>query len=126
MIEVKINFNDQDSKSRLYSILTKLQGDHNILIKKHRLKRSNPENRYYWGVVIKILCSEFGYFQEEMHELLKRLFLGYEKANRITGEIERFCKSTKELSTQEAEDFYEKIRVWALTEYSIYIPLPNE
>ena len=33
--------------------------------------RSNPQNRYYWGVIVEILSQEFGLSKNETHELLK-------------------------------------------------------
>lgn len=99
---------------------------HAVEIKKFRKRRSNRANNYYWGVIVKILSEETGFFGDEIHELLKRKFLAYEKPNQITGEIELFARSTTSLDSLEAEVFYEQIRVWAISELSVYIPLPNE
>jgi hypothetical protein len=126
MITLAVDFDQEAQKMSLYRTMKHLKGLQIVTIKKHRAKRSNSENRYYWGVVIKILSDEFGYLPDEMHEVLKRLFLAYEKPNQITGEIERFAKSTTGLTTEQAEEYYENIRIWALSEYSILIPLPNE
>ncbi len=126
MITVITDFSLEPSKKGLYRILSNLNGRHVVSIKRFKVKRSVQENRYYWGVIVKILADEFGYFPEEMHDVLKRLFLQYEKPNQITGEVERFARSTKDLTTEEAEEYYDKIRIWALSEYSILIPLPNE
>ena len=91
-------------------------------------QRSNPENRYYWGVVVQILAEELGYFKDEMHEILKRKFLTEHvllrnKGKEIAAERNR---STAELSTKEMEDFLSQIRIWASSELSIFIPEPNE
>ena len=110
----------------LYKMMKNLKGVQVVNIKKHRKKRSSSENRYYWGVIIKVLGDEFGYLPDEMHQVLKRVFLTYEKPNQVTGEIEFFSKSTTDLTTQQAEEYYENIRIWALSNFSILIPLPNE
>jgi hypothetical protein len=126
MITLIVDFDQEAHKMGLYKTMKHLKGLQIVTIKKHRKKRSSPENRYYWGVIIKVLGDEFGYLPDEMHQVLKRLFLTYEKPNRATGEVEFFARSTTDLTTEQAEDYYEKIRIWALSEHSILIPLPNE
>lgn len=97
-----------------------LEGDVTLTIKRRRKDRSNEQNKYYWGVVVKILGDSFGYLPEEMHEALKLKFLLVEDRPLKT------VKSTAGLSTVEFEDLMTKIRMWAQTEHNIYIPLPNE
>ena len=126
MITIAVDFDKEVQKLSLYRVLKHLKGLQIVTIKKHRAKRSSNENRYYWGVIVRILGDEFGYLPDEMHQVLKRLFLSYEKPNKITGEIEIFAESTSGLTTEQAEEYYEKIRIWALSEFSILIPLPNE
>lgn len=82
--------------------------------------RSDNQNRYYWGVVIQILSDHFGYFPEDMHEALKLKFL--------LQDIKPFpaVKSTAKMKTDEFEDYLDKVRMWAMAEFEINIPLPNE
>ena len=115
-----------DSKKRLYDILKSLTGKKLIKIEKYSKKRSNPQNRYYHGVVLKYLSETTGYSTDEMHEVCKLKFLPYDRANRVTGEIQTFGRSTKELNTAEYEEYLEKIRVWAINYLDCLIPLPNE
>ena len=98
-----------------------------IVFRKHRSKRSNLQNAYYWSVVVPILAQHFGYDNEEMHEELKLLF------NPIQSKIDPGRKiggSTKKLSTVEFfsdEDSYvNRIARWGATEHGIYIPPPGE
>ena len=101
--------------------LLSLEGkDVEVVVRKPKKERSNPQNRYYWGVVINLLCETTGYTPEEMHEALKMLFL---KDN--TRKIPTL-RSTTELTTIEFEDFLEGVRVWAASELNCIIPLPNE
>ena len=99
-----------------------------IIIRKHRSKRTNEQNRYYWGVVIPILADYFGHDNpEDMHEDLKRKFNPVEsKVN--PGKI--IGGTTTKMSTVDffsAEDSYvERICRWAAMEYSIYIPPPKK
>lgn len=126
MALIEINFDSQSDRARLYGILKNLSGRHIIQFEKARQQRSMPQNKYYWGVVVPILASEFGYYKDEMHELLRRKFLSYTRVSPHTGEEELFAKSTTKLNTQEMEVYLESIRTWALSEFSVYLPLPNE
>lgn len=94
-----------------------------ILDKKEKT-RSNPQNRYYRGVVVPLLSQETGYTTDEIHEILKYKFL-YRQAT--LGEKELgYAVSTTELSTAEFEDYLSRIRTWASADLSIFIPEPNE
>ena len=90
-----------------------------VSVRQYKTSRTDPQNRYYWAVVIKILGDELGYMPEEMHEALKWKFL------RKDGKIET-VKSTTSLNTTEFEMFLEKVRIWAVSDLQIKIPLPNE
>ncbi len=84
-------------------------------------QRSNPQNRYYRGVVIKTAAAELGYSPDEMHEVFKFMFLrvrddkGFERV-----------RSTTELTTGEFEDYLGKIRMFCASELGFSIPEPNE
>ncbi len=86
-----------------------------------RLPRSKSQNNYYWSVIIRTLGNVFGYTDEEMHDTIKYIFLREQPVGKPV-----HIKSTTELNTKEAEEFYERIRTWAAMEYGIYIPEPNE
>lgn len=92
-----------------------------LTIQKKRKRITTPELRYYYGVILPYLCNYFGYTPEEMDLILKYKFLKRVDKNGL----ERIPSKT-ELSTIETEAFYEEIRQWALIDYNIYIPLPNE
>jgi len=90
-----------------------------LVVRRYRTNRSNNQNKYYWGVVIKILGDELGYMPDEMHNALRWKFL------RKGGKLET-VKSTSSLTTIEFEEYLELIRIWALRDLEINIPLPNE
>ncbi len=109
-----------DNVSSFNSYKTSFEGKRiQLILRKYKTQRSIPENNYYWGVIIKILADYLGYTPEETHEALKWKFL------RKGGKIET-VRSTTDLTTTEAEIYYENIRIWSLTEYQVKIPLPNE
>ena len=125
-MNILIDFANEDDKKRLFGVLKKLKGKHSISIEKFRDGRSGNQNRYYWGIIVNGLASEFGYFRDEIHQLLRQKFLGYTRQNPISGKTEQFVRSTTDLNTEEMEEYLESIRVWALSEFSVYLPLPNE
>jgi len=91
-----------------------------VEIQKAKNIRSLKQNKYYWGVVVKILAQHTGYTSEETHQELARMFLQYENNGKL------FVRSTTKLNTAEFEKFTESCRQWASSEMSVHIPLPNE
>jgi len=84
------------------------------------MTRSQKQNAYYWGVVLKIMGSELGYLADEIHQLMTKEFLSYENLG------EKFVKSTTKLNTKQMEEYLENVRRFATMELSCFIPLPNE
>jgi len=120
------DFRKKESKEKLFKYLKTLENVYKLEIKRDKDKRSYSQNRYYHGVVVKMLGDELGNFPTEMHEILKSLFLQYDAVIGKTGEVVRVVKSTTELTTIEFEEYLEKCRIFALTNLGIRIPLPNE
>ncbi len=110
-----------DNPSKVREYLITLEGKRfDATIRKERSQRSTNQNNYYFGVVCKVLGDYFGYEVDEMHEALKLKFLQVGPCDVPT------IKSTTKLNTTEFEDYLERIRRWAATEYSVVVPLPNE
>ena len=84
-------------------------------------KRSGNQNNYYWGVIIEYSREFFGYTAEEMHEAFKWQFLRQGSPELPTVR----STASKEFTTEDAEKYYEQIRVF-MSEYGVVIPLPNE
>ena len=129
IIDGKLRLLDHVKKSISLWCRTFKTGTHiEIKITKYRNKRTNEQNRYYWGVVIPILADHFGHDNsEDMHEDLKLKF------NPIKSKIEAekiIGGTTTKLSTVDfysAEDSYiERICRWAAMEYSVYVPPPQK
>lgn len=98
--------------------------DVELTVQRRRDIRSLNQNRYYWGVVVKILGDEFGYLPDEMHEILRSKFLRRWSQGKV-GTF-AYSTSTANLDTNAFEQYLEQIRIWAVTEFSITVPLPNE
>jgi hypothetical protein len=100
-----------------------LAGKHvELTIKKRRTKRTDPQNRFYFGVVVKLLAEHCGYERDEMHEALAMRFLRIEDCP-ITGAPRR--KRTPKTDTQEFAQYLDScIRLAA--EQGVVIPDPRE
>ena len=113
-----------------------------LTVERYRNDASTQQFRYLWGVVYPILGDYFGYdayeYDEFMHRPLKAMFLGYKRVEqrsvyKIFKEPIKTVNATvvelisiTELDTKEMTEFIENIRRWALKEYNVYIPAPNE
>lgn len=110
-----------DESSKFAAFLAGMEGQRvNVTVQKPGRPRSNQENRYYWGVVIKTLSDHTGYSDDEMHDALRMLFLKDHTESIPT------IRSTAALTTVEFEEYMTKIRAWASQELSVYVPEPNE
>jgi len=111
--------------SRYQQLLKSMSGVVDIVFRKVKTPRSSQQNRYYWGVIIKILADELGYSPEDAHFALRLRFL-----RRYDGEAKPtplyVPKSTTDLSTKDFEAYQEDIRRWAASFLYINIPEPNE
>lgn len=103
-----------------------------ISFEKPKKKRSNPQNRFYYGVVVPIVqncLKEAGHIMnlESTHDLIKMKFLKEViLTNEETGEVIERIKSTTELSTSQFMDFISEIRSFTLDYFNTDIPEPNE
>ena len=125
MIDLLINFDKEEDKRKLFSVLRNLKGSFAISLKKNKAARSLASNRYYWGVVLAYLSEETGFTKDEAHQLMQRQFLKYAK-DASDGTSEMFVRSTTSLNTIEMNEYIEQIRIFAVSELGVYIPEPNE
>lgn len=92
-----------------------------VILKKHEERCSDPQRKYYWAVIVKMIAEYTGHEPNEIHDTLKWKFL---KERDIKG-IE-YVKSSESLNTAEREEYHEQCRKWALIVLGVKIPLPNE
>lgn len=81
-------------------------------VAKDKPSRSSQANRYYFGVVIKMLSDETGYEPDEMHECLAMRFLRIED-DPITGAPRR--KRTPKCDTSEFAAYVDQCVRFAAT-----------
>jgi hypothetical protein len=96
-----------------------------IIIHKKKKHRSVQQNRYYW-LIVTMLSDHTGFTKDELHAILKSKFLRTEKASEQSGLIYEYIKSTTELTTVEYMDYLESVRQFAVEEFDIQLPEPNE
>jgi hypothetical protein len=96
-----------------------------VLVRLPKNKRSERQNRYYWGVVVQMLSEFTGHTPDEIHDHLKWRFLRV-AADAANNRPLVTVRSTAALATAEFEKFLEDVRMWAGQALSVHIPLPNE
>ena len=87
-------------------------------------RRSVVQNNFYW-FMLELLEEETGIYKDEWHDYFGEKFRRFERSF-PDNEITHYTKSTTQLTTLEAEDYYSKIRMFASQELGIYVPLPGE
>lgn len=111
---------DKGEKFRQY--LHTLNGKRvQLTVEKLKRTRTNSQNAYYHGVIVKLIAQHTGHDPEQIHELLKQLHspkwhLG-DKA---------IPTSTTRLDTLEFVEYTERCRLWAAEFFGLDIPLPGE
>lgn len=103
-----------------------------LTLERKKKKRSNEQNRYWWGCVIPLVkegLNNAGYkftLNEQVHEQLKKMFLTYEDFSEKTGVgIER-THDTKSLTTSEFMDLIATVQQWSAEFLGVEIPNPGE
>jgi len=96
----------------------------NVSIKKRRRDRSSNQNRWYWGVILPLISAETGHTENELHEILKRMFLP-PRIIEFRGKTFKVPGSTQSLSVQEFTEYVERVRAYAATELNLNIPDPE-
>jgi len=107
-----------------------------ITIERTKKKRTNPQNRFYWGVVVPLIrqgLNDLGHYftDSQAHEFIKQHVADnypeviIEEIN-LNGLVSRRIRSTSELTTSQFMDFNEVINQFAADYLNIVIPSPNE
>jgi hypothetical protein len=106
------------------SFLRSLSGEVSVSIGKYRETRSERQNKYYWGKVIKMLSEELGYGKDEVHSLLSSKFLKDHVTVEEGGVKKRYTvvKSTASLDSEEMAIYIEECKSWASMEVGLFIP----
>ena len=108
-----------------------------ITIEKYRSKRSNPQNRYYWGVIVPHALMAMkdagnGWLSEKseehliiIHDILVSRFLDNALDVVLPDGTSKSKNSTKRLNTLQMMDYCDHIRQWLLDVFGYYCPPPE-
>jgi hypothetical protein len=134
--EIITSFKLYEFKRNKKSVLDALNSfngnDFKMILELPKKKRSNNQNRFYWGVLIplmqlgaKDLWGEV-WSIDKAHKHLSGKFVFHESINERTGEITQTPKSTTELTTTGWEVFMTEVRIYLLENFDIDAPEPNQ
>lgn len=98
-----------------------------VTVAKITHSRTNSQNRYYWGVVVKEIAQHTGHDPEQIHELLKVMYSPkwHTEVDDVSGKLS-IPTSTTRLDTIAFVEYTEKCRMWANEFLGLQIPLPGE
>jgi hypothetical protein len=126
------DFSTPAGKSYLARLATLPPGQYRVSVVRYRRRRSDEQNRYYWGVVIP--CITAGLHEAwgrelaplQVHELMKSMFLSEEVINPDTGEVHRLPRlSSAKLNLDQFGQYLEQIMHFAAESLSVVIPDPS-
>jgi lipopolysaccharide biosynthesis regulator YciM len=105
-------------------------GNYKVTIVKSN-RRSNQQNRYYFGLVVPMIKEAFYNMGHDLttgetHEFLKSKFNSKEIVNEQTGEMIELPKSTAGLNKESFSNYIEQIQRFAATFLGINIPDPGQ
>ena len=99
-----------------------------LTIERETKRRTLSQNRLMWDWIDDVVdhVEEYtGHDKHEIHDFLKRKFLGPKRV--IVGDsVEDCTPSTKKLNTAQMTDYMNKIYAWATTELGLFLPVPED
>lgn len=130
----KFEIVDLEDLSPLDGALDKMEskikvGTYTLYLLDDKKQRTLSANRYYFGVVLKIIADFMGEKDleitiDDLHEVLKGKF--HKKIILIEGEAYEIGESTKKISQEKFVTYVEAIKSWAWKEFECWIPDPSE
>jgi len=116
----------KDGKIKLYNLesykeyLLTIDGDVEVIVRKPIKRKTNPQLRYLFGVVYKMISEHTGMDIEEVDMAMKMMFALNTDTAIPTVKLKR------NMSTTEVMEFTERTKRWAAEDLGLYIPEPNE
>ena len=99
-----------------------------VVVREYKAKRSLPSNNLYWSwlnELAKYFSKKGGAFnKDDMHDLMRHQFLGYEDKKVGSTSIPQQLKTTTGLSVSKMHVYMLQIDLWA-TEHGCYLPRPE-
>lgn len=119
-MKLKFSTSEADAVYRKIGAYIRPGTSYVLEVVRSKAKRSLPQNKYYWGVIVALFSQQTGYTSNEAHQTLASYHLKYARNGKA------FVKSTTELNTFEFEQYLEKCRLFMWHELNLHVPLPNE
>lgn len=99
-----------------------------VVIREYKAKRSSPSNALYWSwltELAKYFSKAKPFTKDDMHDLMRHQFLGYQ--DKVIGStiIGHQLKTTTGLKVSEMHVYMLQIDIWA-TEQGCYLPRPED
>lgn len=119
-------------KSRLVKQIWALQGIWRVEACRYRPRRSDRQNRWYHPCFVAPFAeylleqgNQFASPHEAAHGILKREFLTVRVADKRTGVVREYVRSTTELTTLEFNRYLDECAELLARECGIIVPEPN-
>jgi hypothetical protein len=119
-----IDFNKNSEKQRLFNHLKELKGT--VYVTLERETRSSNLNKYYFGVVVKLISQHTGMTSSEVHLELKKRFIPVFFRDRYKRQEVIYGGGTAYLTNKQFWEYIEHCVIFAQDFFDIYIPQPNE
>lgn len=104
-------------------------GEVTIAVRRKRAPRSQPQNAWYWGQILRLLSEHTGYTVDELHDYCKQRFNGttvcLTDSDGVVVDEQRIGKTTTKLNRVTFGEYCEAIRQWAASDLQVYIPDPD-
>lgn len=113
-------------KSAVQSFVRKFEGKTvAVTFAKPTVSRTQNQNAFYWGVILTELAAHTGHTTEDLHCVVKDLFLPRKFINIGQKEIE-IRKTTTDLTPEEFNQYLTRICAWASQELGLSLTEPNQ
>lgn len=116
---------EQERSRRRQHLLSLVDWDVELVIRKKRIKRSLDMNAYLHAVPFPILADWFGDDIEGTKWSLMGECFGWTRC-KVTGRDVPLKPHTSDMTVEESKYFVDWLIPWALTNHGAVIPLPNE
>ncbi len=111
-----------DNKPEFTAHLHTLNGKRvNVSVEKQTRRRSQDQNEWYWGVILKMISQHTGQDPQSLHEAFK-----YKFSEKITLNGLVIPQSTRTRDTIDFSAYCESIRQWAREFLNLDIPDPKK
>jgi hypothetical protein len=130
-----LNGNLKRNRNLILNALETFEGQEVILtIQKARKSRSNPQNSFYWGVVLQLVqqglkdaTGEFRSVENIHYNILLKMFAPEnEIVNTETGECITEKITSSQMTTTQFCEYVMEIQKWGAEFLGVDIPSPNE